>query len=705
MKQTLTIFGAFLSTLAFAHGGDTAESPSPSALHYSTSWLGNSFGGGKKWVQDFAENMFVNPDGTVFVASKWDEGGHEFGIYRDGDVVGGATDTHGWGTGGGRAVAANNRYLFIGHSQGNERGKLTGPQYPPKGITWYGISRRKLDGTHAPFDGGKARFGDFVILHEAAADAQLAALAADEHHLFACDPIANLVRIFDVETMAETGSFAVDQPRQIALDGKGNLWLIAGAPVRIVSYTAEGKLRDVSVPLAKDVVPTALAFDPQGRLLVADNGPKQQVAIFEVSAKVHQVDSLGEENGIFGGAHPGKAAPLRFGGLTGVGADKAGNVYVSCNLPPGGTVLRSFSPRREMRWELLGLEFVDVADADPASDGKDVFTCRNRYSMDYSKPAGQEWHWVARTVDPFRYPQDLRLHEGNHLQCGTEMRRLGGRSFLVMRGMWQNLLCFYRVEDERCVPSVVLAQNPYHSPDGFVPPGQPEKGRWIWMDANGDGQMESSEYQEGPGPGGEFWASNVDSAGDIWQGDQRRGIWRWHFQGLDQHGTPKYSPAAVEHYEMPAPLTNLLRTEYLPESDTMYLTGQTADHKITGGEWGTVGTEVIRYDHWSKQPEMRYRAVLPYEDKKTSVVSFGVAGDLFFAVTSRQAEVFVYDNRTGQLLGTMKPGPEVGSESGWVDFRDAIRAIRRQDGNYVIFVEEDWKAKTIVYRLDDPLRK
>jgi hypothetical protein len=46
----------------------------------------------------------------------------------------------------------------------------------------------------------------------------------------------------------------------------------------------------------------------------------------------------------------------------------------------------------------------------------------------------------------------------------------------------------------------------------------------------------------------------------------------------------------------------------------------------------------------------------------------------------------------------MTPGPEVGRESGWVDFPDAIRAYRRKDGEYLVFVEEDWKGKIMVYR-------
>ena len=154
---------------------------------------------------------------------------------------------------------------------------------------------------------------------------------------------------------------------------------------------------------------------------------------------------------------------------------------------------------------------------------------------------------------------------------------------------------------------------------------------------------------------------------------------------------------------MPEPITDLLRTEYDPVQDVMYLTGQTKDRPISGGEWGTAGTVVFRYDEWSKKPKLRYRTDLPYQADSLFMVSFHVAGDLFFTVDCKKAHVYVYDNRTGTLLDTMQPGPEVSRESGWVDFCDALRAARLKDGSYLVFVEEDWKAKVIVYRLQDPL--
>jgi hypothetical protein len=55
-----------------------------------------------------------------------------------------------------------------------------------------------------------------------------------------------------------------------------------------------------------------------------------------------------------------------------------------------------------MQWRLLGLQFVDNADADPGTDGVDVFTKQEHFVMDYSKSNGQEWSYKGYTVDKFR---------------------------------------------------------------------------------------------------------------------------------------------------------------------------------------------------------------------------------------------------------------------------------------------------------------
>ena len=672
-------------------------------LRYTISWVGNTFGGGPRWVQNAADSMQVLPDGTLVVGSFWDEGGREVGLYKDGDIVGRLPDTH---MRAGFAVAANDRYVFYAHTCGleNQPQAKAGEVLSEKPICYFGVSRYTRDGKHAPFSGGKTRFKNMLALREAPDNHALIprGVAATDKGLFVADTAFDTIRVIDPGTMKGVREFPAPTPGRLAVDAAGNLWVICEGGKRVASYSADGKLRLEALPLPADSVPSGLGFDHAGRLLVCDNGPRQQVHAFDVNqAPPRLAASFGEEGGMFAGPEPGKAGPARFAGPTGAGCDATGNLYVSCNVPRGGTVLRAFSPRRKLLWELLGLEFVDVADADPASDGRDVFTADDRYRFDPDAPPGKGWRWEAHTLDPHRYPHDLRLRFPV-LQCGTSVRTLGSKRFLCQRGMWQGFLGIYRIDGDLAVPSAVLSSGPIKTDEGWSPPGQPAAGRWLWRDADADGQMEAGEYVPTTGPDGEYWASNVDASGDIWQAGRESGIWRWRFQGLDAHRNPRYDPKP-EHYPMPAPFTDLLRTEYVTKTDTMYLSGQAKDRPISNGEWGTAGTVIVRYDDWTKTRKLRYRIDLPYIGDKQFIVSIAYAGELAFAVDCKSAEVFVYSLRDGSTLGSMTPGPEVHGESGWVDIRDGIRAMRRKDGGYLVFVEEDYKGKSLVYRLEDPL--
>ena len=46
-----------------------------------------------------AAAMFVANDGTVYLNVFWEEGGRNIGIYKDGQCIGNAGHTHGWGYG------------------------------------------------------------------------------------------------------------------------------------------------------------------------------------------------------------------------------------------------------------------------------------------------------------------------------------------------------------------------------------------------------------------------------------------------------------------------------------------------------------------------------------------------------------------------------------------------------------------------------
>jgi len=136
-----------------AAAGQTQTASDMPLLHYTTTWIGNTFGGTKapglrnrKHVQLDVRAMYVTSNGTCYTATNWDEDGSEIGIYRDGEVLGSAGHTHGWGYNGGAAVTASKDYLFFAQTVGNEGGGLKGTDtWPAKGRVWYGVSRRRRD--------------------------------------------------------------------------------------------------------------------------------------------------------------------------------------------------------------------------------------------------------------------------------------------------------------------------------------------------------------------------------------------------------------------------------------------------------------------------------------------------------------------------------------------------------------------------------
>ena len=274
-----------LSIAAGLSGTQSSTVLCPLPGRYETSWLGNSFSGASnRWVQDFFISAHVQPDGTVNTWSHWDEGGHRFGVYKDGEVV------------------------------GNQDVKANSLEVRDKAGRHWRLVVEYLDPHHQEWD--------FV-------------------------------------------------PKGIQCDG-----------------------RDVTFPGLFQ--PTALALANDGQLMVADSltGPRQQVLFYDVSDPGHPrlTRTFGEPGGISAGT-PGEVTPTKFWGIRGIGMDAAGNLYVA--MSEMGTVLRKFAPDGKLLWQLYGLCFVDLACADPTTDGRDVWGVQEHYVMDYSQAPGREANWVG----------------------------------------------------------------------------------------------------------------------------------------------------------------------------------------------------------------------------------------------------------------------------------------------------------------------
>jgi hypothetical protein len=429
--------------------------------------------------------------------------------------------------------------------------------------------------------------------------------------------------------------------------------------------------------------------------MVADDGPDQQVKTFSVEGTPKQVATLGVRGGILAGGR-GQVGPLRFNDIRGVGADAKGNVYVCCNGNGLGMVLESYAPSGKRNWQLMGLEFVDVGDLDPGSDA-DLYTQDSHYRMDWSQPGGgKEWRYVGYTMDRWRYPNDPRY--GHAQFASTWARRIGGKLFLFGVDMYSHHLLVYRKgTDELFVPSGIIVNAPFQG----WPPHQPEKDAWIWRDLNGNGDFDEGEFQAGAVKLNGGWGWWVDAKGDVWHTNGESEIVHLPLKGIDGKGNPVYDYAKSTIVARPAPLTQLERIEYYPATDTMYLSGYSAEQANTKGNWKTIGKVLCRYDHWSEGPVKTWEVHPPFEEEQERAANFGtpvamwVEGDYVFIVYLKTAEVRVLSAKTGEYVGTMRPGKD---RSGWVDIPYAINVHRRGDGEYVVLVEEDWKAKGTVYR-------
>ena len=675
-----------------------------SEITYTTSWLGNTIGNGKLRVQNNIEGMYVKDDGTIYTNSYWDEAGSEAGIYKDGKPIFILEDTHGWNRLGGKAITVDNKYIYIAMSQGGM--DQTKEDYPPKDQIWYCVRRYDLKGKPAPFEKGNGWDKSMLITSKSN---QVTGLATVDNKLFVSNAGENMVRVYNTETMEELNRFTLTNPGHITVDKKGSLWIIenqnSGTSGKIVNYSQTGKkLPQEIIDIDK---PSALAIDNRGRLLVGENGINQQLLIYNINNQPVRVDSFGDKKGIFGGV-PGEVKTSKLYGITGVGTDSKGNIYINNNgFNKSGTDLRKFSPSGQIQWQLLGLIFVDNADTDPQTDGVNLFTKQEQYVMDYSKPAGKQWTYKAYTVNPFKYSQDPRLHTSPD---GTFVRRIQGKPFLFLTDMFGGFLQIYRFQPNTdgkiAIPAgmFVGTNNEGKSITGNWPPYQPEKGEWIWRDINGNGAFEKNEYdssEDYPYMGG-WW---VDSKGDVWKTLRiKDGIRRYPLQGIDNKGNPIYSYSSMQKIKTPSIFNDLRRIEYFPETDTMYLSGFTIEHPAFGDDTGVVGSEIVRFDNWSRgNPTPKWRTVVPYDttgQRKVSTAAMSIAGDYVFAVTVKTAEVYVYKAATGELVKKMSPGPEVGNKSGWVDIPYGIRAFRRANGQYLVFVEENWQGKVLVYQLN-----
>lgn len=741
-----------------AQSGHPSEQVSPTqqteqGLQYATSFYGNSWPGGPKWVQTYIAYLDVLPDGRVLTNSGWDEAHREGTIYtRDGEIYAGVPKTRG------RTIAADDTFVYAPIEEG---GKL--------GVARFRLNERRprirphtRDGlqftTEAPVVDLKrgqrpynARFWNAwlpkveyrwridqreveIRNDPAAADKyrrppqQIRGLASSGRELFVAEDVTHRIHVLDTRSLQVKRSFPFRYPGDIALDGKGHLWIVKRPDVsegkipwmasmeqghyQVVQYTTQGR------PTGKVIddvgIVTAISYGgPDEALYVADVQPdRMNVRIYDVAGTPNLLDTFGEAGGIYRGSNPGELVPGRLAFLSGVGVDDQGNVYVSSAMPEAGSFIRRYDRQGNMIWQRYCAIFSHAADFDRGVDGRVIYGKSGKFTMDYTRPPGEEGSWSAFTIDPFRYPDDPRLRSqtergGASIGHTTLVRRLNGRVYLYNIGTLFSVSCVRKDSDsELFVPSTVIFGRPTR---GNYPPNRPD-GPIMWRDADGDGQMDADEYTEWADMYG--WCWWVDDAGGIWLNPERRRSQIMHLPvtGFDEHGNPIYRLDAMKRYDRPAPFGpsddsyTIQRLAYDAKRDVMFAAGWSTRLGKETGHRG-FGDVIVRYENWTTNPTIRSEIELPVTDEEFR--SFAAAGDLIFVTRSKainvdsntKANTRVYDSRDGRFLGTMAVGEIAHGETGWVDIPYGLNAMRRSNGEHLVTVEENWKSKQLLYRI------
>lgn len=639
---------------------------------YHVSWVGNSFGGSGArpgegvdfpangygyWVQDSVGVIAVAPDGTVFNNIIWDEGGRGLALYKDGrpnrvPVVARSSQpmNQDFNTSG-HAVCVDRATFYLGNSTRGNAALGDRRTFPT--LSRFSWTPGDINSTH---------YVDQVRLSQGATS-----LSCARGKILV--GLKDKIELREEGTMRLLASYPYSGVTSVLLSPDGSFWIIADGKVR--HLRADGS--DTGVTLSGIGDPTSLAWANNGNLIVTDNGPRQQVLFFDISGKPKLVSTFGVKGGLYSGV-PGAVAPQKLFGLRGAGMDSHGNLYVGMSFAPGATgnaFIRAFSPSGKLLWHVDATAFVDTFGFQPGSDGTVVFgrTTQWKLHLDRHKP-GSEQQLVALTVDPFKYPDDPRIKG----VASVEPRLIDGKQLLYVNAQYGGKLDIYAGAPGTDILHLVATT--------------PKFG-WAW---------------------------SVTDNGDIWtEGWHGRTIDLFHLQSVN-HGVPVYDWKHPRTWPVPADFGRISRVIYDPRTDSLYLFGFLKSQDASGWLFA-LGRTARRYDGWlAGTPRIRWtnsslpttiglwrlggsirKSLLPPKDVSLAgnYLFFGMIRDLS---PKSEPRVSILDAATGKYVGTMLGGPVVGDYGGVEDMVGSIHATRRNNGEYLVLVEEDARAKNILFR-------
>jgi Secretion system C-terminal sorting domain len=596
---------------------------------YTTTWVGNNFPDITNHVGNCARSMWVSPEGIVYTASLWDEKGRNIGIYQNAATLGsmgGNKESQG------SAIGGNATYIY------------TAQQAPNSGKV--GRYNRVT----------KTR--DLLFTASAGTADAIQGIAVSGSRVFVSDSSGNRVAVFTTNGVL-LRQWPVANPGAIAVDSSGAVWVAQPNNGTIRCYDSTG-IAGVVINMGTGARPSALYADSaRGQLLAGDQGPDMNIKIY---TQLTGTPVLSGTFGVTGGylnestGIRGATGDKRFTRVAGIGRDAAGKLYV-LNNPWGGTWdlgrngatdIHCYSSSDSLLWTLQALNFEGCAAADAGTDGQLLYSGNIIYS--YTGVDGG--HYVANTVDPYRYPLDARIQWGDHGRGEHfgHLANVGGHRILIANN--QNADVFYTY---------------YFNPatDGYIA---------IPNDT-------ISKVRNG---------FCLDSLGHIWiSQDKTNAIQHYPLTGFTGGGKPIYGP--VISTPTPASIARLNRLEYIPASDVMVLAGGNAD-------WTLIGNRIEVYRGWVAGNRVPNTVITL---SRAVAKAMSAAGNYLFVGYYAIPDIDVFDLTTGALVLTMNssnPAVYVGND---VDSQYGIKAYHRSTGEYYI-TKDDYNANKVVLYIWTP---
>ncbi|MCL2348293.1 MAG: hypothetical protein FWC50_08535, partial [Planctomycetaceae bacterium] len=406
----------------------------------------------------------------------------------------------------------------------------------------------------------------------------------------------------------------------------------------------------------------------------------------------------------------------------------------------------------KLNWRLFGLCFIDCATLDP-DDETTAYTKDEKYKLDWSQPPGKEWSFLATTFQ--KSPDCNRSFLSD--SAGVWIRNIRGRKFMFindMNGQYLRRCEFdtpayrketnYREEEERMPgfsnwpvmkeseESILTFEKPdpvddhvrqddvrqsvYQAGFALIKCGHFREQERRLKEAL---KQEQSEF-----PPAQGWWVDLDCG--IWRATETKGI--FYIPAKPEQETDSsaddfcsdYFEADVKVFPHPTEFTQVKRIRYDAATDTLYLGGcatvDGVEHK--NQHWKPMGAVICRYDHFLKGDnpgktagKLRWKIVVPYVTgsqghESCEPMGFDIAGDYMFVPYTgaskvsgfKTGHVEVFRLSDGSSVGWMEPDQETIGEIGLQDIRECLSAHKRANGEYVIFLEDDYKAKVVMFR-------